>query len=380
MAASIDQDALDDLLARAGREVDQGLLPACQVAVAKDGELVAFEAYGQATTDTRFVVFSCTKAVTAGAVWSLVGEGRLDPADRVVDHVPSFTGDGKERVTLEHLLTHTAGFPYAPLGGPEAADRQARLARMASWRTTWEPGERYEYHATSAHWVVAEVIEAVTGRDFRLELRERVLDPLGLDGFRVGLLGEHDRPTATLVGVGERPTPEQVEEATGIPGVDLSALGIAEDLLLALNAPEAQEVGIPGGGGVGTAADLALLYQGFLQNPDDLWDPTVLADGTGNVRCTLPDPLWGRPANRTLGLVKRGDDEHAGARGIGGVASSGEAFGHGGAGGQHAWADPASGLSFGYVTNGLDRDLIREYRRVAGINHRASKVAPGQAV
>ena len=76
---SLDLAELDGLLERAGREVDQGLLPACQVAVAHRGRLLATRTYGAAPT-SRFLVFSCTKALTAGAIWLLLGDGRLDAA------------------------------------------------------------------------------------------------------------------------------------------------------------------------------------------------------------------------------------------------------------------------------------------------------------
>ena len=74
----IDQGAVAKLLERARREVDDGLLPSCQVALAYEGELVAFETYGDATPDTRYAVFSATKAFVAGAMWALIGEGEVD--------------------------------------------------------------------------------------------------------------------------------------------------------------------------------------------------------------------------------------------------------------------------------------------------------------
>ena len=60
---------------------------------------------------------------------------------------------------------------------------------------------------------------------------------------------------------------------------------------------------MPGGGGISTATDMALLYQAFLHNPGGLWDADVLADATGHIRTTLPDPILRTPANRTLGLI-----------------------------------------------------------------------------
>ncbi len=77
MSDAIDPSALDALLARARREVDDGLLPSCQVAVARHGEVVALETFGDAGDSSRYVIFSCTKALIAGAVWLLLADGSL---------------------------------------------------------------------------------------------------------------------------------------------------------------------------------------------------------------------------------------------------------------------------------------------------------------
>ena len=92
------------------------------------------------------------------------------------------------------------------------------------------------------------------------------------------------------------------------------------------------------------AADLALFYQALLHNPGEMWKPDVLADATGNVRNHLPERMTGIPANRTLGLVQAGDDGLATSAAWAAPCRRG-AFGHNGAGGQIAWADPATGLS-----------------------------------
>ena len=89
--------SVDELLDTARADVDSGWLPSCQLAVARDGELVAFETFGDATNDTRYCIFSCTKPIVASAVWLLIGEGRLDPARRVADYIPEFAANGKER-------------------------------------------------------------------------------------------------------------------------------------------------------------------------------------------------------------------------------------------------------------------------------------------
>ena len=78
---TLDRSAVDALRTRARREIDEGLLPSCQLALARDGELVVSETFGDATPATRYVVFSATKAFVAGAVWQLIGDGLLDPSN-----------------------------------------------------------------------------------------------------------------------------------------------------------------------------------------------------------------------------------------------------------------------------------------------------------
>jgi CubicO group peptidase (beta-lactamase class C family) len=114
-----------------------------------------------------------------------------------------------------------------------------------------------------------------------------------------------------------------------------------------------------------------MFYQALLRNTGDLWGGATLADATGTVRNTFADPLTGVKANRALGVILAGDDGLAHIRGGFGKTQSPGAFGHPGAGGQLAWADPATGVSLAYLTNGLDRHLIREARRGVGISSRA---------
>ncbi len=368
---TVDQDRLTDLLARAARSVDDGTLPACQLAVARDGGIVAQATFG-APEHSRFHGYSSGKVVVAGAVWVLLGEGRLRLGDRVADHIPEFAGNGKDAITLEQVLTHTSGFPQAPFDPLDWADRGTRLARFAGWRTNWEPGSRFEYHPTSAHWVLAELIERATGEDWRRFVTERLLDPLGLRRLRFGVAPEDQGDIVDVVTVGEAPTAEELEALTGMTGLDLADFQgeVNDENLVGFNRPEIRAVGVPGGGVVTTAADLALWYQALLHDPKGLWDPDVLVDATGNVRCTFPDPMTSASANRTIGVVVRGDDDHSALRGLGRTVSA-RAFGHNGAGGQVAWADPATGLSFAYLTNGLDRHPIASGRRGAALANRA---------
>jgi len=368
----VDLERCADLVARARREVDDGALPSCQLAVAQDGRLVVFETIGTAAPASRYVVFSVTKALVAAAVWLLIGDGLLDPAAPVAAAIPEFGTLGKGAVTLEHLLTHTAGFPRAPLGPPAWAVREQRLEAFARWRLDWEPGTRCEYHPSSAHWVVAELIERAAGVDYRAFVRERLTERLGLATLELGVAGPDQGDVNAVASVGAAPSAAELAEL-GFAPVDLGEINDAT--LLRVNDPETLALGVPGAGAVGTAADVAVFYQALLGTIAGPWDPAVLADGTGHIRVTLPEPTVGGPANRTLGLAVAGDDGLAVRRGFGRTCSA-RAFGHTGAGGQLAWADPASGVSFCFLTNGLDANLIREGRRRAALGNRAGALAP----
>ncbi|MGH8977980.1 MAG: serine hydrolase domain-containing protein [Acidimicrobiia bacterium] len=363
----IDEAAWAALMTRARAEVDSGLLPSCQLALARDGRAVAIT-LGDAAPNSRYVIFSATKPVVASAVWKLIGSGAIDVSRPVADYIPEFGTEGKEGITIEQVMLHTSGFPHAPFVPVQWDDRTARLERFGAWRCNWEPGTRFEYHPTSAHWVLAELIERAAERDFREYVQTEILDEIGLTQLRVGVPAEQQGDINELVNTGEPATRDELMAVLGIPELPLTE--VTPEALLSFNAPAVRAVGVPGGGGVSTAADLALFYQALLHDPAGIWDPSVLDDVKTNVRNSFPDFL-GTPANRTLGLVLAGDDGRSNYRGMGKTVSPGT-FGHNGAGGQIAWADPATGLSFAYLTNGMDQHPLRQARRNTAIASRAA--------
>ena len=136
-------DRVQALFDRAEREIKEGLLPACQLAIARNGKIGAMGTYGHATRggrdtaasdETFFIIMSCTKAITSSAAWLLMQEGKLHPDDPVVKFVPEFGNNGKEEVTVNHLLTHTSAIPNAPGWQKEFGDKKRRLERLAQWR------------------------------------------------------------------------------------------------------------------------------------------------------------------------------------------------------------------------------------------------------
>ena len=358
----LDRAAYDELLSRVQHEVDTGRTPSCQLALARHGQLLADVTFGDAPAGARYSVISVTKAYVAAGTWLLMGDGSLKPQTRVVDVVPEFGTNGKEAVTLEHLLTHTAGFPHAPMRPAEGATSAGRVARFATWRLDSEPGTTMAYHGTSAHWVIAEMLERVSDQDYRTFLNERVAGALGLKRLRLGVPPEQGGDVVTISMVGD-PGDRNLGIDDAVPNV-----------LLLYNEPDVRAAGVPGSGGVSTAADVAMLYQALLHNDPPLWDPAVLADGTGNIRNRLVDPLRGVPANRTLGLAVAGDDGHAAVREFG-LEAGPRTFGASGLGGQIAWADPDSGLSFCWLTNGLLADIVATYKRTTALSTRAARCA-----
>ena len=316
-------------------EIANGLA-ACQLAVAREGEIVWTESFGAADPETRFAVASATKPIVASAVWLLIGDGLLDISRPVADYVPEFKGGGKEAVTVEQVLLMTCGFPTAPMDPTEGADPERRIARLAEWELEYEPGTKYVYHGGSAHWVLAELIERLGHLDFRDFVEQRVTRPLDLPRV-LGIPRSEQTNIAQLSQPGSRDLP-----------FDYGAM---------------IEAGIPGGGGVMTAATLALFYQALLHNPGGLWKADVLEDATTNIRCTLPDPLMNLPANRTIGVV-------IGA-GFGTTwGKSATAFGWPGAGGQIGFAEPATGISFSFLQAG-DHDQMSQFARAIKLSNLA---------
>ena len=367
----LDAGRLADLRGRLQHAIDKGPLPSLQVALARHGKLAFFETFGNANSSTRYNIFSCTKPLVASAIWYLMGHGLLDVSERVSRYIPLFSERGKQDITVEQVLCHTSGFPHADLDAPDWWTRQGRLSRMREWTLDWVPGSRMEYHPLSAHWVLAEVIEAITGEDYRIYLQTRVIDPLGLGGLHLGLPLEKQKNIAAVQLVGEPSSPQKVRE---LFGQEILLPGVAEQSLLMFNKPEVRQLGVPGGGAIGTAADLALFYQALMHNPGGLWRPDVLADATSRVRVDYADPITGAPANRGLGVVIAGSGKYLSHRGMG-TSVSPATFGHPGAGGQVAWGDPQSGISFCLLTSGMDANLLRSAHFCAAVSNRAGACA-----
>ena len=260
-SVGVDPARLELLLRRARLDVERGPVPSAQIALARAGRLVAFETLGDAKPDTRYVLQSAGRPVIAAAVWKLLGEGAIELDTRVADVIPEFGTHGKQVVTIRQVLTHTGGFPMAPLGFPRMKDRSARLAAFSRWKLAWEPGSQLEFHLTSAAWVIAELVERATGRTLPEYLRDEIARPLGLTlalGVPVAEQGDVARFVAT-----DAPDGEFEVDPWG-PWY--------------LRDPEVLAAGEPSHSVVATAADVALLFQALYHS--GLWTPGAVAEGT----------------------------------------------------------------------------------------------------
>ncbi len=194
------------------------------------------------------------------------------------------------------------------------------------------------------------VIEAVTGRDYRDVIRTRVVEPIGLDGdVFVGVPAEHQARCADI-----HAPPE----------------GGVRD-----NSAEFRAAGLPHGGGFATARGTAAFYQMLLAegrlNGIRLFSPRLLAYVTRNHTGETPDAqMDGIPMHRGLGPHVRGLSDRI--RGLGTIGAP-DTFGHGGVGTSYSWGDPASGVSFSYITNFVQPDPWHSLRldRVSNLVHAA---------
>ena len=330
--------------------------PGAQIALARNGKLALYRTYGDAKTkdgrvpasgETLFLLFSQTKVLTSSAVWALVEEGRLSFMDKISDHLPEFASRGKGDITLHQVMTHQGGFPSGDVGRETWTDHARMRAEVCDFSLDWTPGSRLQYHPRAAHLTQAMVIEAVTGRDYRDVIRDKVLAPLGLaDDIFVGVPASQQARCADTYG----PEPRD-------------------------NSPEFKAAGMPSGGGYATARGMAAFYQ-MLAGHGRLGDvrmfsPRLVSYVTKNHTGERgDDAMTGIPMHRGLGPHVRGDSDRI--RGLGTLAAP-QAFGHGGVGTSYSWGDPTSGTSFTYLTNCVQPDPWHSMRmdRIANLVHAA---------
>ncbi|MEV6411540.1 serine hydrolase domain-containing protein [Kribbella sp. NPDC051718] len=336
------QDKIDNL-------VSSGADTGIQVAVYRKGELLVDAVAGVAdlatgrpvAKDTLFYSASTAKAATATIANVLVDRGLLAYDQPIVELWPEFgvPGGGKEKATLRHVLTHSVGLPALPAWTTveDLTDWSTMTTALAEAELWWEPGAKTTYHALTFGFLIGELIRRATGKPISEVLREFVTEPLGIaDDLYFGV------PATEL------PRVAKLDGSETLPPGPFGKLMPAAVMATArfANRADVLTADIPSAGTL-TARGIAKLYAGMLGEVDGvrLFSPARTKEITSPA-LTGVDELMGNPATWTLGLP------------LGRLGSSATqartTFGMPGTGGSAAWADTASGVSFGLTKNRFD--------------------------
>lgn len=311
------------------------------------------------TEDTPSVVFSCTKGLMALLIAQLVEAGQLDYEARVADIWPEFEVSGKCCALVRDLLAHRAGLsaPDQDWSFEDLLDWDTCVGRLANQVPLWVPGQGYAYHALTHGWLVGELARRVTGKRVGPLFAEQIAGPLGADVW-IGRPAGAGAPMAHLQ-VGEGLAAFWRDEAAkpddGTINWPLRAMTLGGALPLALVTPDGgfndarlQAAEVPGAGGIATALGLATIWSAAVTATDGirLLTPETVARATQVVTegppvfaAEPPFPRWGM-----------GFQLDSAARRFLTEAS----FGHDGAGGQVAFADPRHEVGFAFVTNWME--------------------------
>ena len=141
------------------------------------------------TEDTITNVWSTTKTVTNLAALMLADRGLLDPYAPVAKYWPEFAENGKERIEVRHILSHTSGVSgwEAPFTTEDMYDREAATRQLATQAPWWEPGTASGYHAQNQGHLVGELVRRLTGKTLKTFVAQEIAGPLGAD-YQIGAI------------------------------------------------------------------------------------------------------------------------------------------------------------------------------------------------
>lgn len=330
-----------------------------QLAVYVDGELVVDLAAGIEPT-AMMTVFSSTKGLAAITLGLLVDRGLLDLDERVATYWPEFAAASKGTVTVRQLLSHQAGLPTAdvPIAEGDWLDDHRAATVLAAQAPLWRPGAGFGYHAVSIGTLMSELCFRITGEPIQAVYEREVRRPADADAY-MGLPVELEERVVELQPMAS-PTPKQREAFAAEFNAQRGPFGPAVfgAGLDVLTSAAGRRFGHPAGGGVASARGLAAVYQwatGYGQGaPGGVSGSTLAAFAQTQVAgydLVLDQPY------RSHGIVFQ---KPTPALPIG----SYRAFGHDGAGGALAFADPVGRICLGYTIRrtpfpgGVDRRLF----------------------
>ncbi|OIK07397.1 serine hydrolase domain-containing protein [Streptomyces monashensis] len=316
---------------------------------------------------TAQIVRSATKGVAAAALLLLHQRGELDLDAPVGAYWPEYKAAGKEHTLVRHLLAHRAGIPALdrPLTPAEAADPDLGAAAVAAQPPVWEPGTDHGYHAQTYSWLAGELIRRVTGRPVGDWIADEIAGPVGADLWlglpesehaRVGCVGPVEAPetAGTLKTRPKRAVAEAYADPDSLTRRAFAAITPLPDE----NDPAYRAAALPASNGIATADGLARVYASLIGDVDG-GTRLFTARTTELARAEQsagPDRVLVVGTRFGLGYMLHGSASPLLAPG---------SFGHPGRGGALAFADPESGISFGYVTNGFRTSVTADPRAQA---------------
>ena len=363
-AGGLDPAAIDRIWEAARHWYRAGMQPAIQLCLRYNGTVVLNRAIGHAwgngpddpadadrvpvSTNTPFCVYSVAKAISTTVVHMLVERGAFSLDDRVCDYLPSYTGHGKERTTIRHVMTHSAGVPFAT--GPRADVRRVNdsdytRARLSEFKPIHRPGLVHIYHGVTWGPLVREIVSAATGRNIREILATEILDPLGFRWTNYGV-AEADVPLVAPSYVTGKPLPAPIAAALRI-----ALGGTMTQIIPFSNTPVFLTSVVPSSSTVSTADELSrfaeILRRGGELDGVRVMRPDTLAAAVRPCRRLRPDVATG------LAPIRWGTGFMLGSKRFGPFgADAAAAFGHTGLTNVAIWADPARGLAAGLISSG----------------------------
>ena len=320
------------------------------------------------TADTLQLVFSTTKGATAICANMLIERGAIDVDAPVATYWPEFAAAGKDRLPVRYLLTHQAGLHRfdRKVTVDDVVAVTPVVEALAAQAPYWEPGSAHGYHGFTYGWLVGEVVRRVTGRSLGTWFAEEVAAPLGLD-FWIGLPESEEKRVSPLI---DSPPPDDPE----IAALMMQMMGPESELFRVItvdgalpvatpgepmwfNSREAHATEMPAANGITTARSLSRLYAATIGEVDGvrLLKPKSIEIAT-TPQTSGVDRVLAIETKFGLGFLL-----HSDATPLLGPHS----FGHAGAGGSLGFADPDSGVAFGYVMNQMKAGLNNDPRAAA---------------
>ena len=309
--------------------------------------------------DTLVLVWSATKGIGSACLLHVLQEHRIGIDRTVAEFWPAFAQAGKERITLAQLLSHQGGL-CAVDARVDVLDNCAVIRALEAQKPLWPPGTAHGYHARTFGFLLDELVRRIAGRTLSRYWREVFAQQLNLDLW-IGLPEEENPRVATVYAAksGKPPEPKKFYSDLTTPGTlarktFTSPYGL--NSVSGMNTPDVRAQPIVSFGGIGSASALAKFYS-MLANGGKLEGRTFFSEETiTRMTTTLTDGMdrvFQIPTAFSAGFMK--DPRNVADRMFG---PSANAFGHPGAGGSHAFADPENRLAFAYVMNQMEHQVL----------------------